>query len=78
MRDALVRAALREAFDGVRECRASCRQNRRGSSDPREARALGESVGRLPGVTAALATLADGALSMRTIRRGTRAVISPS
>ena len=52
--DALVRSALREALDGVRDIERLGGKAATGRATPRELRALGDSIGRLPAVHAAL------------------------
>jgi DNA mismatch repair protein MutS len=52
--DALVRAALREALDGVRDIERLSGKAAAGRASPRELRALGDSIARLPDVESAL------------------------
>ena len=52
--DALTRAALREALDGVRDIERLAGKAAAGRASPRELRLLGDSVARLPGVETAL------------------------
>jgi DNA mismatch repair protein MutS len=52
--DALIRAALREALDGVRDIERLAGKAAAGRASPRELRSLGDSVARLPAVEAAL------------------------
>ncbi|PYO79741.1 MAG: DNA mismatch repair protein MutS, partial [Gemmatimonadetes bacterium] len=52
--DALTRAALREALDGVRDIERLAGKAAAGRASPRELRSLGDSVARLPAVEAAL------------------------
>lgn len=52
--DTLVRAALREALDGVRDIERLSGKAAAGRASPRELRALGDSVARLPEVETAL------------------------
>ncbi len=52
--DALIRSALREALDGVRDMERLGGKAATGRASPRELRALGDSMGRLPAVHAAL------------------------
>ena len=52
--DALARAALREALDGVRDVERLAGRTAAGRATPRDLRALGDSLARLPGVLAAL------------------------
>ncbi|MBX7119048.1 MAG: DNA mismatch repair protein MutS [Gemmatimonadaceae bacterium] len=61
--DALARAALREALDGVRDVERLAGRTAAGRATPRDLRALGDSLARLPEVIAALRrTRLDGAL----------------
>src|SRR3954471_4717579 len=52
--DALIRAALRQALDGVRDIERLAGKAAVGRASPRELRALGDSMARLPLVAAAL------------------------
>jgi DNA mismatch repair protein MutS len=52
--DSLVRSALREALDGVRDVERLAGKSAAGRASPRELRALGDSIARLPAVEAAL------------------------
>jgi DNA mismatch repair protein MutS len=52
--DALIRAAMREALDGVRDVERLAGKTAAGRASPRELRALGDSVARLPAVQSAL------------------------
>ena len=52
--DALIRSALRESLDGVRDIERLAGKAAAGRASPRELRSLGDSVARLPGVEAAL------------------------
>ena len=52
--DALTRAALREALDGVRDIERLAGKAAAGRASPRELRLLGDSVARLPAVETAL------------------------
>jgi DNA mismatch repair protein MutS len=52
--DPLVRSALREGLDGVRDVERLGGKAATGRASPRELRALGDSLGRLPAVHAAL------------------------
>ena len=52
--DTLIRSALREALDGVRDIERLGGKAATGRASPRELRALGDSMGRLPAVYAAL------------------------
>jgi DNA mismatch repair protein MutS len=52
--DALARAALREALDGVRDVERLAGRTAAGRATPRDVRALGDSLARLPEVIAAL------------------------
>ncbi|MBI3791449.1 MAG: DNA mismatch repair protein MutS, partial [Gemmatimonadetes bacterium] len=61
--DALAREALRAALDGVRDVERLAGKAAAGRANPRELRALGDSLARLPAVQAALVRLGDaGAL----------------
>ncbi|GAC1417432.1 MAG: DNA mismatch repair protein MutS [Gemmatimonadaceae bacterium] len=53
--ESLVRAALREALDGVRDIERLAGKTAAGRASPRELRALGDSIARLPAVESALA-----------------------
>ena len=53
--DAIVRAAMREALDGVRDIERLAGKTAAGRASPRELRALGDSIARLPAVELALA-----------------------
>jgi DNA mismatch repair protein MutS len=61
--DALARAALRDALDGVRDVERLAGKAAAGRATPRELRALGDSMARLPAVAAALHRLASSAFS---------------
>ena len=52
--DALARGALREALDGVRDVERLAGRTAAGRATPRDLRALGDSLARLPAVCAAL------------------------
>jgi DNA mismatch repair protein MutS len=52
--DTLVRTALREALDGVRDVERLAGKAAAGRASPREMRALGDSIARLPAVETAL------------------------
>ncbi|MFL5638223.1 MAG: DNA mismatch repair protein MutS, partial [Gemmatimonadaceae bacterium] len=52
--DTLIRSAMREALDGVRDIERLAGKTATGRVSPRELRALGDSVARLPAVEAAL------------------------
>ncbi|HEY4735148.1 MAG TPA: DNA mismatch repair protein MutS, partial [Gemmatimonadaceae bacterium] len=52
--DALIRAALRDALDGVRDIERLSGKAAAGRASPRELRALGDSIARLPDVETAL------------------------
>ena len=58
--DALARAALREALDGVRDVERLAGRTAAGRATPRDVRALGDSLARLPEVIAALRRTAVG------------------
>ncbi len=55
--DAIAREALREALDGVRDVERLAGKAAAGRANPRELRALGDSLGRLPAVQQALSRL---------------------
>ena len=55
--DALARDAMREALDDVRDVERLAGKAAAGRANPRELRALGDSLGRLPAVRAALGRL---------------------
>ena len=55
--DGLARAALRTALDGVRDVERLASKTAANRATPREVRALGDSLARLPAVAAALAPL---------------------
>jgi DNA mismatch repair protein MutS len=52
--DALIRSAMRDALDGVRDVERLAGKTAAGRASPRELRALGDSAARLPSVRAAL------------------------
>jgi len=52
--DSLIRAAMREALDGVRDVERLAGKTAAGRASPRELRALGDSCARLPAVESAL------------------------
>src|SRR3982074_995782 len=52
--DGLIRAAMREALDGVRDIERLGGKAAAGRASPRELRALGDSIARLPAVESAL------------------------
>jgi DNA mismatch repair protein MutS len=52
--DGLIRGALREALDGVRDIERLAGKAASGRASPRELRALGDSIARLPAVESAL------------------------
>ncbi len=58
--DALARAALREALDGVRDVERLAGRTAAGRATPRDLRALGDSLSRLPAVAAALRRMSLG------------------
>jgi DNA mismatch repair protein MutS len=53
--DSLIRTAMREALDGVRDIERLAGKAAAGRASPRELRALGDSIARLPAVESALA-----------------------
>ncbi|HEY3134204.1 MAG TPA: DNA mismatch repair protein MutS [Gemmatimonadaceae bacterium] len=59
--DILVRAALREGLDGVRDVERLAGKAAAGRASPRELRSLGDSVARLPAVDAGLKRARDAA-----------------
>ncbi|HMI55754.1 MAG TPA: DNA mismatch repair protein MutS, partial [Gemmatimonadaceae bacterium] len=59
--DSLVRSALREALDGVRDIERLAGKAAAGRASPRELRALGDSIARLPAVESALGRAAAAA-----------------
>jgi len=61
--DSLVRAALRESLDGVRDIERLAGKTAAGRASPRELRALGDSIARLPAVESALARARRAAAS---------------
>jgi DNA mismatch repair protein MutS len=63
--DALARAALREALDGVRDVERLAAKAAAARATPRELRALGDSLGRLPAVQAALGRVAGAGAAGR-------------
>ena len=60
--DALARAALRESLHGVRDVERLAGKTAAGRATPRDVRALGDSLGRLPAVHAALERLGPAGL----------------
>jgi DNA mismatch repair protein MutS len=58
-RDGLARAALRDALDGVRDVERLASKAAANRATPRELRALGDSLGRLPQVQSTLRRVAD-------------------
>ncbi len=58
--DPIARADLREALDGVRDIERLAGKAASGRATPRELRALGDSIGRLPAVRAILDKLVTG------------------
>jgi DNA mismatch repair protein MutS len=63
LEDALVREAMRESLDGVRDIERLGGKAAAGRASPRELRALGDSMGRLPLVQSALERARAAALS---------------
>ncbi len=61
--DALAREALRSALDGVRDVERLAGKAASARATPRELRALGDSVARLPAVAAAVGRLPGGAFA---------------
>ena len=64
--DALIRGALRDALDGVRDIERLGGKAATGRATPRELRALGDSMGRLPALHSAVQRALSAAESMRT------------
>ena len=64
--DALIRSALREALDGVRDIERLGGKAATGRATPRELRALGDSMGRLPAVHSVLERVLRTADTLRT------------
>jgi DNA mismatch repair protein MutS len=60
--DSLIRAAMREALDGVRDVERLAGKTAAGRASPRELRALGDSIARLPTVESALERACAAAL----------------
>jgi DNA mismatch repair protein MutS len=58
--DAIGRMALREALDGVRDIERLASKAAAGRATPRDLRALGDSLGRLPQVASTLRGVVDG------------------
>ena len=67
--DASARAALREALDGVRDVERLSGKTAAGRATPRDLRALGDSLGQLPAVHAALQRVPAAGL-LQTLRDG--------
>jgi DNA mismatch repair protein MutS len=65
LEDALIREAMREALDGVRDIERLGGKAAAGRASPRELRALGDSMARLPLVQSALERAQAAALSER-------------
>jgi DNA mismatch repair protein MutS len=61
--DSLIRGALREALDGVRDIERLAGKTAAGRASPRELRALGDSIARLPAVESTLARARTAATS---------------
>ncbi len=61
--DSLIRGALRDALDGVRDVERLAGKAAAGRASPRELRALGDSIARLPAVESALGRARDTAAS---------------
>jgi len=59
--DSLIRSALREGLDGVRDVERLAGKAAAGRASPRELRALGDSIARLPAVEAGLTRARDAA-----------------
>jgi DNA mismatch repair protein MutS len=67
-RDSLARAALREALDGVRDVERLASKAASGRATPRELRALGDSLGRLPRAADAARRVAPAGLLAGIVR----------
>jgi DNA mismatch repair protein MutS len=59
--DSLIRAAMRDALDGVRDIERLAGKAAAGRASPRELRALGDSIARLPAVESALGRVREAA-----------------
>lgn len=72
--DSLIRSALREALDGVRDIERLAGKAAANRASPRELRALGDSIARLPAVESALgrAGVAAGSENAASFARHTR------
>ena len=68
--DILVREAMREALEGVRDIERLAGKAAAGRASPRELRALGDSMARLPFVQSALERASAAALSEREVAFG--------
>ena len=69
VRDPIARAATRTALDGVRDVERLASKTAAGRSTPREMRALGDSLARMPAVATAIAALGTpGSLASLTAR----------
>jgi DNA mismatch repair protein MutS len=68
VRDAVTRDSLRDALDGVRDIERLAGKTAAGRATPRELRALGDSISRLPAVEDALGKLKGGVLDRLTER----------
>jgi DNA mismatch repair protein MutS len=67
--DPIVRASMRAALDGVRDMERLASKTAAGRSTPRELRALGDSLARLPAIEPAMQSLGNaGALAMISAR----------
>jgi DNA mismatch repair protein MutS len=71
--DGLIRGALREALDGVRDIERLAGKAAAGRASPRELRALGDSIARLPAVESALGRARAAATSENDVAFGKHA-----
>ena len=65
LNDLLIREALREALDGVRDVERLASKTAAGRASPREVRALGDSLARVPEIRTVLERTRTGALNNR-------------
>jgi DNA mismatch repair protein MutS len=71
--DGLIRGALREALDGVRDIERLAGKAAAGRASPRELRALGDSIARLPAVESALSRARAASTSENDVAFGKHA-----
>ena len=76
MQDSIARAALRTALDGVRDVERLAGKTAALRANPRDVRALGDSLARLPQVEAALQRMRVAGALADNMRTGIRAPIS--